>query len=176
MRKVSVEYERRRAYHARYRAEHKAQKRAWNIANAKRQRDNLIKWKQKNKVRHAVKRAAYRKANKAKIRAYHLANLEQGREIRRRCRARRRGLPILNPKLIVSWEKRWRALERVRCYWCLGTFEPKDCHVDHIVPVAKGGQHAIENLCISCSECNWHKHDKLPEEWNLFLKNPTLLI
>ena len=173
--KTSAEYQRRKGYHARYRATHKAQKKAWTLANADRQRTNIVAWKQINKTKHSAQRRRYSIENKEVSRAYRLAHPELTREINRRCRARRRGLPILNPKLIVAWERRWRALETARCYWCLNQFLPTACHVDHIVPVAKGGQHAIENLCVSCSECNWHKHDKLPAEWNQFLRHPALL-
>jgi hypothetical protein len=31
------------------------------------------------------------------------------------------------------------------------------CQVDHIIPVAKGGQTLFENLCLACSACNGYK-------------------
>lgn len=51
------------------------------------------------------------------------------------------------------------------CWWC-GKALNKKYHVDHRVPLAKGGTNWPENLCISCPKCNLSKHDKLPSEWN----------
>ena len=29
--------------------------------------------------------------------------------------------------------------------------------IDHIVPIKHGGSDSIDNLCLSCARCNWHK-------------------
>ena len=34
-------------------------------------------------------------------------------------------------------------------------------HLDHIVPIAKGGQHSIKNVVFSCKRCNLKKSDKI---------------
>ena len=36
---------------------------------------------------------------------------------------------------------------------------------DHILPVARGGSHKMNNLATACFSCNRSKHDKTPEEW-----------
>lgn len=52
-----------------------------------------------------------------------------------------------------------------RCWWCdaelLGVFE-----VDHRMPVARDGSDEVENLCLSCHDCNSKKSDQLPHEFN----------
>ena len=37
-------------------------------------------------------------------------------------------------------------------------------HVDHIIPIAKGGKTVKENLRTLCEECNWGKGDKYDED------------
>lgn len=47
------------------------------------------------------------------------------------------------------------------CFWC-DTYTEK-IHLDHITPLAKGGKHTINNLVVSCPECNFKKGAKDPE-------------
>ena len=37
--------------------------------------------------------------------------------------------------------------------------------MDHIVPVTRGGWHSIDNMRVTCDECNRIKRDRLPGEW-----------
>lgn len=41
---------------------------------------------------------------------------------------------------------------------------PEGYHVDHIIPIAKGGKHHETNLCYLPAKLNMEKHTKLPEE------------
>lgn len=51
-----------------------------------------------------------------------------------------------------------------RCAIC-GKFVPYDSFtVDHIIPLAKGGTNAMDNLQVACSVCNLIKQDILPED------------
>lgn len=38
-------------------------------------------------------------------------------------------------------------------------------HIDHVVPLARGGVHLPENWCLSCPDCNYRKHARTPQEW-----------
>ncbi|MEU3565127.1 HNH endonuclease signature motif containing protein [Kitasatospora sp. NPDC006786] len=49
----------------------------------------------------------------------------------------------------------------VKCFYCDGPFE----HLDHFIPISKGGPHSIDNLVPSCADCNLHKSDKMPWDW-----------
>lgn len=51
------------------------------------------------------------------------------------------------------------------CWWCSKPVGD-DYHVDHRIPLSRGGSNGPENLCISCPSCNTSKHSKMPWEWN----------
>jgi len=51
------------------------------------------------------------------------------------------------------------------CWWCGKQLAGK-YHVDHRIPLSRGGSNNPENLCISCASCNHSKSDKLPSEWS----------
>lgn len=38
-------------------------------------------------------------------------------------------------------------------------------HIDHYIPLSKGGRHTISNLVVSCPKCNLRKSNKLPEAY-----------
>lgn len=50
-----------------------------------------------------------------------------------------------------------------RCAYCGVMLEKY--HIDHIIPLIKGGEHKPENWCLACPDCNYRKHARTPEEW-----------
>lgn len=48
------------------------------------------------------------------------------------------------------------------CYWCSIPLKGKNMHIDHYVPLSKGGEHTLSNLVVSCSTCNQKKNAKDP--------------
>lgn len=48
-------------------------------------------------------------------------------------------------------------------YKCVYCGEPSQ-HVDHVIPVSKGGTNDLDNLVAACSTCNLAKSDKLLSE------------
>ena len=47
---------------------------------------------------------------------------------------------------------------------CDGVFVPfEEMHLDHVVPISKGGKHCYANVQTSCGPCNLTKSDKLTE-------------
>jgi hypothetical protein len=55
-----------------------------------------------------------------------------------------------------------------RCYWCRQPFGAK-FEVDHVWPVALGGDDHIGNLCLACPSCNRRKSKKAPTELGVLL-------
>jgi 5-methylcytosine-specific restriction endonuclease McrA len=58
----------------------------------------------------------------------------------------------------------WTQRQKKVCYWCGGKCA-EDFHVDHYVPLSKGGPHELENLVIACAPCNLRKNAKDPLEF-----------
>jgi len=74
------------------------------------------------------------------------------------------GATIGNLDEIKEIYRKAKEAPKVRCYLC-GKLIPKGHrHVDHIMPLSKGGAHRPSNLAAACDTCNLSKHDKTPEE------------
>ncbi len=50
-----------------------------------------------------------------------------------------------------------------KCYWCQDKLAKY--HIDHIVPLSRGGTNCPDNLVVSCPTCNLRKNNKYPHEW-----------
>lgn len=48
------------------------------------------------------------------------------------------------------------------CFYCES---PDNLTLDHVIPLARGGQHTRDNLVAACWSCNCSKQDLTPEEW-----------
>jgi 5-methylcytosine-specific restriction endonuclease McrA len=63
-----------------------------------------------------------------------------------------------------AMERRWVDAQPKVCFYC-----GADCsdafHVDHFLPLARGGAHVLTNLRIACPSCNLHKSARDPLEW-----------
>ena len=59
------------------------------------------------------------------------------------------------------------------CFYCkrdVGT----SFHIDHKVPVAKGGDHSLDNFAIACMPCNQEKHAKDIDEYRIWRRRRRL--
>ena len=51
-----------------------------------------------------------------------------------------------------------------KCAYC-AEFINYDQSIDHVLPVVAGGPNRIENIVLTCPECNSSKQHKPVEEW-----------
>jgi 5-methylcytosine-specific restriction endonuclease McrA len=51
-----------------------------------------------------------------------------------------------------------------KCCYC-GVHQRRGLHVDHKVPISRGGTNDMSNLVLACSSCNLSKGARTPEEW-----------
>lgn len=59
--------------------------------------------------------------------------------------------------------------KQTQCLWC-GVTLSSDAHIDHIIPIARGGSSDPGNLAMACRDCNVQKKDMLPYEFIRFLR------
>jgi 5-methylcytosine-specific restriction endonuclease McrA len=125
-----------------------ARRDAYAVATKDRKREYDREYRNRNRERINKKSAAWRKANPEKrtaiIRGY----------------AAKRRTQVKSGVSTVALAA-WCAAQRKVCYWC-GAKCPKGYHVDHYVPLSKGGRHDLHNLVIACGPCNLRKNAKDP--------------
>jgi 5-methylcytosine-specific restriction endonuclease McrA len=108
-----------------------------------------------NVERVAAENRAYRIAHPEKFQGYQKA----------------RAVAITShPDYCPYTEQEWEALKRrydFRCAYCGEKTEALE--QDHVVPVSRGGRHALANIVPACTPCNRSKHDHLLIEWTVLL-------
>jgi Restriction endonuclease len=106
-----------------------------------------------------------REARLAYFRKYNAARTTEENRLKwHRRRALKKGASI-NLAGIKEFIRQVKAKKEIRCYYCEKLTPTKGCHFDHIVPLARGGLHAVENLCATCPTCNNTKQNKTIAEW-----------
>lgn len=51
-----------------------------------------------------------------------------------------------------------------RCAYCRQSFE-SDWHIEHVVPLSRGGSNGPENVVLACADCNLNKGARTLQEW-----------
>jgi|AntAceMinimDraft_18_1070375.scaffolds.fasta_scaffold105335_2 5-methylcytosine-specific restriction endonuclease McrA len=167
------------AYSATYRKDHKEEMHAYQAAYWKEHKEEIriqhATYRKEHKEEIHVYRASYRKTHKSEIAAYLKDHEEERRAYRKdhsseyaaHSAARHAliaGATIGNLVEIKEIYRKAHDDEKVRCYLCEKLIPKRHRHVDHIIPLSKGGQHRPSNLAIACDKCNLMKSAKMPEE------------
>ena len=124
--------------------------RAWAVANPDKRDTSRRAWKAAHPEEHA-----------ASQRAYQTANPEKNSARARNYYARKLGNGGAHTAKDVQAQYDH---QQGRCYYC-DVLVYDDYHVDHVIPISKGGSNGPENLVISCPPCNRSKHNKHPMDW-----------
>jgi 5-methylcytosine-specific restriction endonuclease McrA len=140
--------------------EYKSKKRAYYHAN-------------KDKVYEKIK--AYQQANKEKVREWKKEYAKRNPEVRRKAKRKRRAKEqsVLSEPYTTE---EVLALYGTDCFICskpINLDAPRQCgkpgwrhalHIDHLIPISRGGSDTLDNVRPTHGECNIHKSMKLLEE------------
>ena len=155
-----AEYSRR--YYQKNKEKIEKTKRKYELANKEEIARKKREYEIANRDRFAERRSRSRQrrdqAHKVELvergRRWRQENPDKVREYKRNRRARKRG----NGGRVTAneWES---VLDRFngKCAKC-GSAE--NIHMDHVVPLAKGGRHSVDNVQPLCATCNMRKHTK----------------
>lgn len=113
----------------------------------------------------AAKRIQYQKHREAKL-EYSLRYQRENPEYAVARNARYRARKLKNGGTYTPEDIRLlQRSQNHKCWWC-GKLVSDDYHVDHRIPLSRGGSNNPENLCISCPSCNMSKGGRFPHEWS----------
>jgi hypothetical protein len=157
-----------RAGGARWQEKHKPNRKAYHAEylNKNRERYRILaqRWRDANREHvRALGRKRYKKNRGERLSSIHI----------RRARLRNNPKPSkAEAASINNWWDRAKSRTKNTCYWCLSVVS--EIQLDHIVSIASGGGHTVDNLCISCANCNQRKASKPLSEWASKIQSPTL--
>jgi len=142
---------------------------AWNHANRDKTREALARYKAKKKSLlkpylaspKPIVRTPEQKATAAYMRAWKAANRESvhARERNRRARKKGNGGEHCAEDILCIIKS-----QRSRCAYCKAKLD-YGYHVDHIIPLIRGGSNARRNLQVLCAPCNLRKNRKDPIDY-----------
>lgn len=156
----------------------KEYQKTWNVENAKKLQQYYKEYKQGHKEHYKQQDRGYYKVNREE-------RLEQAREYytnnREKKLAYQREWQKKNPDKILAQGHTRRArktggrfsTEQIydllvaqswHCYYCKRPIVFA-YHIDHKVPISRGGNNNISNIALACPDCNLRKFTKTAEEF-----------
>lgn len=152
---------------AAYREAHREELRAKALAYHAAHRDEVLR---RNRARYQANRDAINAARAEWWRTHP----EEARAQAARTRLRRQQAKTCDHAACLALgpvQLAWQTNPHV-CYLC-GTQlflsskpgELGHAHLDHVMPISRGGLHCAENLRPACASCNHRKHKRTPDEF-----------
>lgn len=176
--------ENHRAWCKAHREQRLASKRKSDALHREARRAGNKAWRLKNLAHVKAKAKAYDATHKAEkqayMKAYYNRNYQKRYALYAQASTKRRALKLaatVNLKGIRAFMDSVKSKPFATCYYCGDRVSTKGraLHFDHIVSLSQGGQHTVDNLCVSCASCNLSKHAKPLAEWLKTMTGQQLL-
>lgn len=147
------------------RACHLASARRYREKYPERARESNRRWRNAN-LEHArqIQKRTYRKIRDSRLAYYSKWRRQNPDRMRSYTSARKAKILSQAGAHTADDIKKQYQSQRGRCYYC-GERVGTAYHVDHVIPLSRGGSNGPENIVIACPACNLSKNDKMPHEW-----------
>lgn len=137
---------------------------AWQRDNRERVNEKNLEWKASHHAQVLASNSRYRTENQETIQRRLEKWRDDHREQRRveardyshRRRAQLMGVTIEPVSREAVWER-----DKGICHVCHQICDPSRWHLDHIIPLSRGGEHSMANTAVSHVECNLRKGARL---------------
>lgn len=124
-------------------------------ANRARLLKQMKTWRENNRARLRRSQDAWNKLHPGRVNA-----------IKARAYAKKKGATIFgDPEQLVLVYDAACCAGKLPCTYCGRLVGRKNRQVDHKLPLARGGQHVVDNLAIVCCTCNYSKRHRTAEEF-----------
>jgi len=158
----------RKAYNEAHAEERAAYSREWKRQHKAEWAEYMKLWAEKHRDHRAKYGKAYRLENADKVKAsqktYALANPDKMADKWARRRALKLSVTVENVSRAEVYKR-----DRGRCHLCGKKVPKRRWHMDHIIPLARGGEHSYANVSVSCPTCNMRKGVKAGAQLRLSL-------
>lgn len=141
-----------------YRDKHADKIKDYKKANRERERRVSAEWRKNNPEK-------WRIANNIRSKRFSQNNPERSRELKSVCTAKRRAAKGKLSRGIVI---KLRISQNGLCVYCKN--ELTKFHLDHIMPISRGGKHEDGNMQLLCPSCNLRKSSRHPEDFAALFK------
>src|SRR6266702_829361 len=121
---------------------------------------------QANRNQLLTQTKAYKEEHPETVRAgrMHYQQTERGKERHaasehsRRARKRSTGGSYTPQEIEVQYKR-----QKGKCHYCRNKMATY--HIEHVIPISRGGTNDSSNIVLACPTCNMSKGNKLPHEW-----------
>lgn len=145
----------------------------WYHSNLDKAKDSRKQWRKNNQDLILNNRKRYYADNavtiKQKAKAWQAENPERTKASKAKyAMANPRRQKIKNNGRFIISQKEIMRLYSSPCFYC-GSLE--DIHLDHVIPISRGGNDSIGNLVPACKPCNLSKYNKTITEWKKYRRD-----
>lgn len=135
----------------------------WRNENPEKQRAASASWRERNMDKVADSNKKWREENDRS--EYNLEWCRANRDKRAASHQKWRGAQRGAEAELINKTTVWQEDLGI-CGICLKPADPDDWHLDHVIPLSRGGTHTYDNVQVSHPRCNTSKGNKLPCEMN----------